>query len=124
MEEELTEEETAELVEDLRGLQRELGGQLSTGADGVRPVELDQPIGRLTRMDAIQQQKMAQASRRNVERRARQVTTALNAAAEGEYGLCRRCEEPVGYARLKVRPESPFCIACQGQAERRRRGGA
>lgn len=124
MEEELTKEEIAELVGDLHELQRELADQLSAGADGVRPVELDQPIGRLTRMDAIQQQKMAQASRRSVERRARQVATALDAAAEGDYGLCRRCEEPVGYARLKVRPESPFCIVCQGQAERRRRGGA
>ena len=61
---------------------------------------------------------MAQASRRNVERRARQVAAALEALEAGEYGLCRRCEEPVGYARLKVRPETPFCLACQGRAER------
>lgn len=124
MEEELTKEQVTELVTELRKLRRELTDQLAADADGVRPVELDQPIGRLTRMDAIQQQKMAQASRRNVERRARQVAAALNAAREDEYGLCRRCEEPVGYDRLKVKPESPFCIKCQGRAERRRQGGA
>jgi len=118
MTEELTEAQIAELAGILRALQRELADQLAAGADGVRIVELDQPIGRLTRMDAIQQQKMAQANRRNIERRARQVAAALDTVAEGEYGLCRRCEEPVGYGRLKVRPESPFCLGCQGRAER------
>ncbi|MCK5912686.1 MAG: TraR/DksA C4-type zinc finger protein, partial [Desulfuromusa sp.] len=34
------------------------------------------------------------------------------------YGECRMCEEPIGYPRLQVRPESPFCLECQKQAEK------
>ena len=44
---------------------------------------------------------------------------ALARIADGEYGACLSCEEPVGYARLKARPETPFCIACQARRERR-----
>ena len=40
----------------------------------------------------------------------------------GEYGLCRRCDEPIAYRRLKARPESPYCIACQDEIERKNGG--
>jgi DnaK suppressor protein len=56
---------------------------------------------------------MASANRRSVELRLTQVRSALAALERGEYGACRRCEEPIGYRRLKSRPESPFCVACQ-----------
>ena len=32
---------------------------------------------------------------------------------------CRRCEEPIGFRRLQARPETPLCVACQNQRERR-----
>lgn len=115
---ELTEKQIDELASDLRALRQELSSQLADGADACKPVDLDQPIGRLTRMDAIQQQHMARASRRSSERRLAQVAAALSVVEEGEYGFCRRCEEPVGFGRLKARPETPFCLTCQGRSER------
>ena len=60
---ELTAEQTAELRRDLLALREQIASELESSRDNVRPVELDQPIGRLSRMDAIQQQKMAQATR-------------------------------------------------------------
>ncbi len=36
---------------------------------------------------------------------------------QGDYGDCVECGDPVGYARLKARPEAPFCIGCQSQRE-------
>ena len=90
------------------------------GSDRTDVVDLDQPIGRLSRMDAMQQQKMAQAQMRRHKLRLQQVKQALSAYDEGEFGECRKCEEPVGYRRLKARPESPFCVECQGEIESRR----
>ncbi len=100
-------------------LQDELTTLLDVSADSVQPVSLDQPIGRLSRMDAIQLQHMAQANRRGHEVRLLQVQAALAAIDDGEYGDCKKCEEPIGYARLNVRPEAPFCLACQEQSEAR-----
>ena len=105
----------------LMALKVELAALLDTTAEGVRPVDLDQPIGRLSRIDAIQQQKLAQANRRRTEIRLRQVMAALAAMAEGDYGECKRCGDEIGDARLDARPEAPVCLACQEELESGRR---
>ena len=115
---ELSPDQVTELNRDLLQLRKTLDDVLSVSAEGARPVSLDQPIGRLSRMDALQQQSMTQANRRNHRRRLQQVGMALAALARGDYGFCRRCEEPIGYPRLKARPETPFCVACQSRTER------
>ncbi len=92
---------------------------IESGADAAKPVELDQPIGRLTRMDAIQQQQMARAARAALNVRRGQVLSALAAIDAGTYGECKHCEEPIAYPRLQARPESSLCIACQEELERR-----
>ena len=116
---ELTEKQVAELEIRLSALQEELTALLESTLEGTRPVALDEPIGRLTRMDAMQQQSMSAANRRQADVRLRQVAQALALIRSGEYGLCRRCEDPIGYARLSARPESPYCIACQDEIDRK-----
>lgn len=119
MADELTDEQKAELIASLRALQEELQGLLGALSAGAETVDLDQPIGRLSRMDAIQQQQMSAANKRTTELRLKLVTQALRVAAEGDYGCCRKCEEPVGYRRLRAKPEAALCVACQGAAEAR-----
>jgi DnaK suppressor protein len=88
----------------------------STKADA-QPVQLDQPIGRLTRIDAIQQQKMLEAHRRRSEIRLQQVNAALGAYGAHSYGICRGCKDPISWERLKARPEAPICLECQEELE-------
>jgi DnaK suppressor protein len=120
MADDLTEEQEEHLHAQLEAVAVELTGLLATRSDRTATVDLDQPIGRLSRMDAIQQQKMAQAQIRRHELRLQQVEQALSTFEETEYGQCRKCEEPIGFRRLQARPETPFCIDCQGAIERRR----
>jgi DnaK suppressor protein len=114
---ELTAVEREELRQDLLALEEALKGSITAARPGARPVDLDLPIGRISRIDAIQQQQMAQASLTALELRSRQVGSALSAFASDEYGYCRKCGEPIGFKRLKARPETPFCLACQAGAE-------
>lgn len=114
----LTDEQVTELADDLRALRKSLSDALEASRDGARPVDLDEPIGRLSRIDAIQQQQMATANRRRAELRLKRVGAALKAVENGTYGECRICEEPIGYRRLKVHPESPICVRCQSDRER------
>jgi DnaK suppressor protein len=116
---ELTPAQKAELAQHLAALLQELEAQLARGEEGARAVPLDQSaVGRLSRMDSIQHQAMAQAARRNLEIRVGQCRQALGALERGDYGRCRLCEEPIGYARLVARPETPFCLACQRGSDR------
>jgi len=114
MSEELSESQHAALTERLRELKVDLELQLADLELSAKPVELDQAsVGRLSRMDAIQQQAMALASRRNLHTRLSRCLVALGAVDRDEYGVCRSCEEPIGYRRLSAYPEAPLCIACQ-----------
>jgi DnaK suppressor protein len=119
----LTPEQAEELNTDLASLREELRQLVEASSDGARPVDLDQPIGRLSRMDAMQQQSMVQANRRAAQQRLQQVDSAQRRFAEDDYGACLECGEAVGYARLKVQPEAPLCVACQTRREARRGRG-
>jgi DnaK suppressor protein len=120
MTEPLTDKERNELAAALEAARGELETSLQASQDSVQPVSLDEPIGRLTRMDALQQQSMAKATRRTAEARLRQLSAALAALDEGDYGSCAACEEPIGYPRLKARPETRLCLPCQEERENRR----
>ena len=102
----------------LEALRDELDALLAGTAEAARPVDLDQPIGRLSRMDAIQQQSMLAANRTSAVRRRQQVDAALRRIDEDEYGDCENCGDPIDPRRLEARPEAPLCVACQGLRER------
>lgn len=117
-------EPTAHEVEGLRvelvELVRTLRSQLDASADAARPVTLDQTaVGRLSRMEAMQSQAVARATRQALSVRIEQCDAALQAIERGEYGICRKCEEPIGVRRLRAKPEAPFCLGCQRGADRR-----
>ncbi|MFT5430789.1 MAG: DnaK suppressor protein [Myxococcota bacterium] len=114
----LTSDQQVELAADLLALKAVLEDQLRLSKTGSKPVELDTAFGRVSRIDAIQQQQMAKAARRSQDIRLRQTEAALSALARDEYGECRACEEPIGYRRLKAQPETPLCVACRSATER------
>lgn len=114
----LTDAQLQELAANLAALVANLEAQLTSTRDGSRPVDLDEPIGRLSRMDAMQQQQMAQAHRRRIEVRLQQAQAALGRLERDEYGECVLCGEPIGFKRLSVKPESPMCLNCQSERER------
>jgi len=82
------------------------------------PVELDQAkVGRLSRMDAMQQQAMAQATARRAEVELQRIRTALGRLRSGNYGYCVKCEEEIAEGRLRVDPAALVCIDCARAAE-------
>ena len=114
---ELTDAEIRELRAKLEALRLELGEALSKRSSHAKPV--DRRSNRLSRVDAMQRQAMAQANLRSAARRLEQVEAALLAIDNESFGDCRLCDEPIGFKRLSARPEAPFCLECQrSRAER------
>ncbi len=105
----------------LAELRQQLREGLSSSAEGARPVSLDEPIGRVSRVDALQQQSMLRANREAAKRRLVQVEAALRRLEEGRYGDCAACGEAIDRGRLRARPEAPLCLACQSEREQVRR---
>jgi DnaK suppressor protein len=50
-------------------------------------------------------------------RRLRAVESALQRLAEGDYGTCTDCEEPIPIRRLKAIPWASRCVPCQEAAD-------
>jgi DnaK suppressor protein len=115
---------SSEDLDSLRGAllatREELAALLRATAEDAKPVDLDEPIGRLSRMDAMQQQSMAAANRRSAMLRQRQVEAALTRLEDGEFGDCQSCGEEIEAQRLFATPEAPFCLGCQSRREQPR----
>jgi RNA polymerase-binding protein DksA len=47
-----------------------------------------------------------------------QVDAALRRLAEGTYGQCERCGQPIAAGRLEARPTASTCITCASQPVR------
>jgi DnaK suppressor protein len=84
----------------------------SSGHDS-NPVELDQSrVGRLSRMDALQGQAMAQETERRRRNELTRIEAALLRVESGDYGYCVNCDEEISSQRLKLDPSAPLCIDC------------
>ena len=102
--------------ERLQALKCELQALSALSEDDRAAVALDQQaVGRLSRMDAMQQQAMAQAGERARARDLQRIDAALRRIAEGEYGFCAECGEAIAEKRLAVDPMASLCIACAGR---------
>ena len=94
---------------------RALDAEDAAAHDATRPVTLDQQsTGRLTRMDALQNQAMAQAQVRRRAAERQRIRAALKRIEEGEWGYCTDCGEEIDAARLNADPAIPRCRECMG----------
>ncbi|MFN3712785.1 MAG: TraR/DksA family transcriptional regulator [Alcanivoracaceae bacterium] len=86
----------------------------STSKESTRPVILDQAsVGRLSRMDAMQAQQMAQESERRREAQLVRIDGALKRIKSGSFGECFVCGNEIDIRRLSVDPTLTRCIVCQ-----------
>ncbi len=80
--------------------------------DLTRPVAPDDAIGRVSRMDAINNKSVNEAALREAEQRQRKLKQVLARVHEPDFGLCRSCGQPIPDGRLMIRPESVLCVNC------------
>ena len=99
-------------------MRAELEGVADAAAAASDTVELDQgKVGRLSRMDAMQGQAMAQASNERRKQRFRLIDAALQRIDDDEFGYCQQCGESIDPRRLEFDPTTLLCIDCASKAE-------
>ena len=104
--------------EELLEMRAELERVSDAAAESAETVELDQgKVGRLSRMDAMQGQAMAQASSERRKQLFRLIDAALARIDDDEFGYCQRCGEAIDPRRLEFDPTTPLCIDCASKAE-------
>ncbi|MFZ1814710.1 MAG: TraR/DksA C4-type zinc finger protein [Rhizobiaceae bacterium] len=92
---------------------QEIEAESALAADARETVELDQQsVGRLSRMDAMQAQAMAQAQERRRQNELARIELALRRIDAGDYGYCTQCDDEIAPGRLEIDPMAERCIKC------------
>jgi DnaK suppressor protein len=99
----------------LQAMLAELTAEREATAAGREPVALDQQsVGRLSRIDAMQQQQMALAAGRQRDAQIVRIRNALDRMDKGDFGICVGCGEDIAEKRLAADPAAHVCVACAG----------
>jgi len=114
----MTPQQTAQFHALMTAQLAEIGHALTAANANASTVMLDQSsVGRLSRMDAMQQQAMATSQVAALQRRRTQLHAALKRLEGGTFGICCQCGEVIALLRLEGDPGTPFCADCQAGRE-------
>jgi len=107
--------DVSEFRDRLIARRRELLEWMDSSAESRKPVELDQTrVGRLSRMDALQNQAMSMAAERRRQLELQRIEASLKRLEQGEYGYCVACGDQIPLRRLELDPTLPTCVNCAG----------
>jgi DnaK suppressor protein len=77
-----------------------------------KPVAPDDAIGRISRMDAINNKSVTEASLRQAEEKLKNLERVLSRVGTSDFGICIKCGRPIPEGRILYRPESLSCVDC------------
>jgi DnaK suppressor protein len=72
----------------------------------------DKGLGRLSRMEAMQDQQLVMEMRRRKKRQLVEIKLAISRLEMGNYGTCVFCGKEISPERLEVAPEVQTCMSC------------
>lgn len=77
-----------------------------------KPVSLDASIGRLSRMDAINNKAINDMALRDKKQILKKLERAKERGQDGKLGTCMKCSEDIPIGRLKIMPYTTRCVKC------------
>ncbi len=77
-----------------------------------KPISPDDAIGRVSRMDAINNKSVVEAALRTQENKLRGLLHVQSTLAEDDFGLCNKCKKPIPIQRILLVPHHKFCVHC------------
>lgn len=98
------------ILQKISGLQEEI----EELTELTKPIPLDAAIGRISRMDAINNKTINEASLREKKKVFKRLERILENSNSKEFGLCQRCGKEIPFGRLEFMPHTSRCITCVG----------
>jgi len=77
-----------------------------------KPIAPDVAIGRVSRMDAINNKSVTEAALRQAEEKLRNLQRVSSKIDDKGFGMCLKCHKPIQLGRILIRPESLYCVNC------------
>lgn len=77
-----------------------------------QPISPENSIGRVSRMDAINNKGVAEAALRTAKQKLSRLQSALQNIDDPDFGKCSRCARDIPWQRVILMPQSPYCVRC------------
>jgi len=77
-----------------------------------KPISPDNSIGRISRMDAINNKSVAEAGLREAQKELTGLEYMSNNIDKPDFGVCKKCNEKIPIQRMLIVPQSPYCVNC------------
>jgi len=105
--EELNTIETSIKVEIIKTLET-----ISKYKELTKPIAPENAIGRISRMDAINNKSVNDAALQKAEQKLKNLQIALSNINDPDFGTCHNCKNPIPIGRILLVPQSRFCVNC------------
>ena len=80
--------------------------------ESTKPISPENAIGRVSRMDAINNKSVVEAALRKAEEKFNKLKLVLDKVNDADFGLCMRCGNPIPIGRILLMPQSRNCVRC------------
>ena len=80
--------------------------------ESTKPISPENAIGRVSRMDAINNKSVVEAALRKAEEKFNKLKLVLDKINDADFGLCMRCGNPIPIGRILLMPQSRNCVRC------------
>ena len=77
-----------------------------------KPIAPENAIGRISRMDAINNKSVAEAALRKAEEKLSKLKYVLTQIDEDDFGICLKCKKAIPLGRILLMPQSRHCVNC------------
>lgn len=77
-----------------------------------KPIEPENSIGRISRMDAINNKSINDRMLRNSLQKLKNLKTGLKRLEKVDFGICIQCKREININRLILIPETLRCVKC------------
>lgn len=111
----MTEKEKAELKAQIDEQIESIKEEIIELTELTKPVSLDASIGRLSRMDAINNKAINEKQLRDKKSTLQKLERAKQRCEEDKLGKCLKCGGEIPFGRLKIMPYTTRCVQCAGR---------
>ena len=77
-----------------------------------KPIAPENAIGRISRMDAINNKSVNENALRKSEARLKNLKMALSKIDDSDFGICIKCHLPIPFGRILLMPQTIVCVRC------------
>jgi DnaK suppressor protein len=103
----------------LKALQEKIEDEIKSTQEKVneyselcQPIAPENSIGRISRMDAINNKSVVEAALRVAIDKMQQLKRMQNKIKDADFGICNKCKQVIPFGRLIIQPYSKFCVIC------------